>query len=120
LKYLIAILAFAVYTAMAADVAGEWKVEGDIGTVHVNRVCTFKQEGDKITGACKNSQDEVKLTGSVSGNTMTWQYTTTLQGRSIPMVYKATIESAGKMTGKMQIVGEDLIPPGEFIATRQH
>ena len=120
MKRLISIVAFAIFPALAADVAGDWKVVGDIGTVHVNRVCTLKQDGDKISGACKNSQGEVQLTGTVSGNAVTWQYTTTLQGRSIPMVYKATVESAEKMTGKMEIVGENLIPPGEFTATRQH
>jgi hypothetical protein len=53
--------------AFAADnsVSGTWKVEGSVAGYEVHRVCTFKQDGQALSGPCQQAdQKPIPFTGT--------------------------------------------------------
>ena len=114
-KNLLILLALLIVPALAADVSGAWKLEGDIAGVHINRVCTIKQADNKITGGCKNQTNELALTGEVTGINVTWNYETDYEGTKVSLVFKGTVEAGTSMKGKIETTGTS----GDFTAKRQ-
>jgi hypothetical protein len=115
MKTLLTALGLLVLPLAAADISGAWKVEGDIADVHVNRVCTIKQTGNKLTGACKNQMNELPMSGEVNGDKVTWTYDADYQGQKVTLVYKGTLESDGAMKGTIATEGAE----GSFTAKKQ-
>ena len=101
--------------AAAADISGTWKLEGNIADVRINRVCTIKQAGAKLTGACKNQMNELPLTGEVSGNNATWSYDADYQGQKLTLVFKGALEADTAIKGSITTEGAS----GSFTATKQ-
>jgi hypothetical protein len=115
-KSLLFLLALSVPPAFAADdVAGAWKLVGDIAGVHIDRVCTIKQAGNKIAGSCKNQTNELALTGEVNGNNVTWNYDADYEGTKVTLVFKGTMEAGASIKGKIEASGAS----GDFTAKKQ-
>jgi hypothetical protein len=108
------LLVLSVGPLAAADLSGAWKVEGDIAEIHINRVCTIKQSGDKLTGTCKNQMNELAMTGEVKGNSVTWTYDSDYQGQKVTLVYKGTLDG-GTIQGSIDTEGA----AGKFTAKKQ-
>src|SRR5579864_109163 len=115
MKTLLTALAMFAVPLAAADISGAWKVEGEIADVHVNRVCTIKQTGAKLTGACKNQSNELAMTGEVNGDKVTWTYDSDYQGQKVTLVYKGTLGPDGAMKGSISTEGAE----GSFTAKKQ-
>ncbi len=115
MKTLLTALAMFALPLAAADISGAWKVEGAIADVHVNRVCTMKQVGNKLTGACKNPTNELPMTGEVNGDKVTWTYDSDYQGQKTTLVYKGTLGPDGAMKGTIATEGVE----GSFTAKKQ-
>jgi hypothetical protein len=111
---LLFLLILSIPLALAADVSGAWKVEGDIAGVHINRVCTIKQADTKLTGGCKNQTNELALTGEVNGNNITWSYEADYEGTKVTLVFKGTLEAGTSITGKIETPGAS----GDFTAKK--
>src|SRR5215469_16236319 len=83
--------------AAAADVAGDWKLDGSIGQFPVDILCSLKEDGTKITGVCKgNDIGEVPLRGENDAN---------FHGQQFTIVYSATLDSPFAMKGSITVAG---------------
>jgi len=103
--------------AVAADVAGDWKLDGSIGQFPVDIVCSLKEDGTKITGVCKgNDIGEVPLKGEKDGNSIKWSYDVNFQGQQFTIVYSATLDSPSAMKGSITVAGN---ASGTFIGKKQ-
>jgi len=109
-----ALLAMSVPLA-AADLSGDWKLEGQLAAVRINRVCALKQEGNKLLGKCKSAANEVELTGEIDGRNVTWKYDTDYMGSKLTLTYQGSLESDKAIKGT--IVATDA--KGSFTATKQ-
>ncbi|MBI5086814.1 MAG: hypothetical protein HZB13_19730 [Acidobacteria bacterium] len=83
----------------AADVTGDWKVEGEIAGNPVTPTCTLKQEGAKLSGACKSELGESALKGEVDGEKVKFEYEIDYNGTKYLLTYSATLDSANSMKG---------------------
>jgi len=113
-----AALALAPIAASAADVNGDWTVNGafDAMGIKYTLTCTFAVDtGGKLTGPCKSEQGDVTAAGAVSGSDVTFGYDTTYQGSPVHLAYKGTVQSDGSLTGTVDAGG----PQGTFSATKK-
>lgn len=105
----IALAAFAVAgAASAADLSGTWKVNGDIVGNAVNPVCTFKQDGAKLTGKCN---DAAIADGAVNGKDVSWNW----EAGGFTLAFKGTAESDKSIKGGIDVGGGT----GTFTADKQ-
>jgi hypothetical protein len=103
----------------AASVAGTWKVTGDVVGNPVELVCTFAQDGKKLTGSCREdgSDKANALTGEVDDKKVSWKFDTTFNGQGITLTLAGTLESPAKLKG-----GIDVQPygvSGDFTAAKE-
>ncbi len=115
MKSLNSLLALIALPLAAADISGAWKLEGNVADVRINRICTIKQAGNKLTGACKNQMNELSLTGEVNGNNITWSYDADYQGQKLTLVFKGALEADAAIKGSITTEGAS----GNFTATKQ-
>ena len=102
------------------SVSGTWKVSGDVAGNPVNQVCTFTQDGKKLTGSCKSAGADkpVEITGEVAEKKAAWQYNTDYEGQKLTVVHTGTLDASGS-----QIKGDIDVQPvsvsGTFTAEKQ-
>ncbi len=68
--------------AQAADVGGDWSVDGTVqsrGDILANVApdCVFQLAGDQISGTCKSPNSAGPITGTTEGDAVTWQWAAT-------------------------------------------
>jgi hypothetical protein len=116
MKTLIAAL-FLMLPLAAADVSGDWKLEGDIAGNPVNPVCTLKQDGANLEGVCKHPDQEapIAIKGQVDGDKVKWGYEIEHNGTKYQLLYTATLESETAMKGTVDAG----VAAGDFKATKQ-
>lgn len=113
--FCIAVLAAATLSA-APDVAGTWKVDGDVYGNPVKFDCALKQDGEALAGTAKfEDGKEVPVTGSLKENTATFEFDTESQGSTYHLVFTGTIGDDGGMKGSIAVAGVE----GTFTATKQ-
>jgi hypothetical protein len=110
------ISAVAVVTVAAVEVAGTWKVVGDVYGNPVNLDCALKQDGEALTGTAKfEDGKEVPVTGSVKEKTVTFEFDSENQGTTYHVVFTGTLGDDGRLTGSIAVAGVE----GTFTATKQ-
>ena len=113
-----AAVALAPMTASAADLSGDWTVNGNFDSMGVKYTlaCTFAVDSaGKLTGPCKSDQGDVAATGTVSGTAVEFAYDTTYQGSPVHLDYKGAVQSDGSLSGTVDTGG----PSGTFTATKK-
>lgn len=116
---LLAVPAFA-QDASNNTVSGTWKVTGDVSGHPIDQVCTFKQEGKKLTGSCKSAEQNTtnEIAGEVDEQKVTWQYNTDYEGQKLTVAFAGTPDAAGA-----QLKGDIDVQPmgvgGTFTAQKQ-
>jgi hypothetical protein len=115
MKILLGLLVLAVVPAVAADVSGNWKVDGEVAGHAVDPSCTFRQQDQKLTGVCKSQAGESPLEGAVEGQKVTWQYDVDYNGQTYTLVFTGTLESEAAMKGGFSVGGAD----GAFTAKKE-
>lgn len=96
----------------AADVAGDWKIEGAIGQMPVSITCTLNEKEQKLTGVCRNDEvGELPLTGETTGDAASWTYNVNFQGQQFTVSYTGTLASPTEMKGDIAVGGN---PSGSF------
>lgn len=102
---------------LAADVGGDWKIEGSIGQMPVSIVCTLSQADSKLTGVCRNQEvGDLPLTGEAKGDTAAWTYDVNFQGQQFTVSYNGTLQSPTDMQGSISVGGN---PSGSFTGKKQ-
>lgn len=102
-----------------ASVSGVWKVTGDISGYPVDQLCTFVQDGKKLTGSCKSSDDKanVEINGEVDDKKVTWSLKTEYNGEPITVNFKGTLDDATHLKGDIDV--QPLGAPGTFSAQKE-
>jgi len=109
------LLGFGALSLAAADVTGDWSINGDVAGNPVVAVCTLKQDSDKLTGTCKGDAAGTPLTGDVNDKKVTFTYELDYQGQHYTLVYAATLESDTSMKGTIDVG----VANGDFTAKKQ-
>lgn len=103
-------------TALAADVSGTWKVEGDVYANPVKFTCALKQTGEALAGtATFEGGKEAAVTGSVKENAVTFEFDTEHEGTTYHLVFTSTLGAEGGLKGTIAVAGVE----GTFSAARQ-
>ena len=102
------------------SVSGTWKVTGDVSGNSVNLVCTFAQEGKKLTGSCKSAEAKTtnEITGEVNDQRVAWQYNTDYNGEKLTIAFSGTLDAAGSQL-KGEIDVQPMAVAGTFTAQKQ-
>lgn len=120
---LVFVLAFAAVSALAqgtpASVAGAWKVTGDIMGYPVDSLCTFAQDGKKLTGTCKSAGESkgTDITGEVDDKKVTWSLKTTFNGEELTVTFKGTLDEPTQFKGDIDV--QPLSVAGTFAAKKE-
>jgi hypothetical protein len=86
-----------------ADVAGAWALTVETGQGTGTPSVTFKQDGEKLTGAYSSQVfGEQKVTGTIKGNAITFSFTGSVEGNSMTVTYAGTVEK-DTMKGKVTL-----------------
>lgn len=106
-------------TPVAADtLSGAWQVTLDVMGNAYTSVCTFAQDGEKLSGSCKNQENpEAKddaLTGEVKGDTIRFSHGADYQGQPLTITYKGTRASPTSISGTVDVAPFDV--SGTFTA----
>jgi hypothetical protein len=63
---------------LALDLTGAWQVTGELNAgeqvARATPVCTFKQTGAQVAGACEGPHAQGPVTGQVAGRHVSWQW----------------------------------------------
>ena len=119
------VLALAAVAALAQDapapasVAGAWKVTGDIMGYPVDTLCTFAQDGKKLTGSCKNAGESkaTDITGAVDDKKVTWSLKAEYNGQEITVTFKGALDNASQFKGDIDV--QPLNVAGTFEAKKE-
>ena len=107
----------------AADLNGNWNLNGDLAGQPVAAVCTLKQDASKLTGICKGESGGTPLTGEISGKKITFTYERDHEGSHYTMDFSGTLETETSMKGTIDVsVAErdgSSFMTGEFTAKKQ-
>jgi hypothetical protein len=100
-----------------ADVSGVWDLTMRWpGDRQSTGVCTFKQDGQKLTGTCGGA-DKFPAIGEVNDRLLTWHFDATQDGNKGEMRFTGNLDETGAtISGSCTIVGAQ---EGTFTMTRQ-
>jgi len=94
----------------ATNVTGVWAVDldPDFGGHQDTIGCTFKQDGQSVTGACGHDAPEpqASITGRVKDNTLTFELKTGRQNQQTATFTATLAEQASTMKGEWRFVDE--------------
>jgi hypothetical protein len=113
----VALLSGVALAMSAADVSGTWDLEMKwSGNARSTGVCTFKQEGEKLTGTC-GSPEKFPITGRVQDRQLSWQFDVSQEGNIGRMKFDGDLDEQGTtIEGSCSVVdGQD----GTFTMKRQ-
>lgn len=103
-----------VLAAQDTSLNGNWKIHSNSMGNESDLQCTFAQKDKDVAGTCKGDQDTMKITGNIDGKKITWQFKSEYNGQPLTLVYTGTMETAGEITGTVDI--QPMAVSGEFTA----
>jgi hypothetical protein len=110
--YALALLAALPVLAADTPLAGSWNISINVnGETHA-ATCTFKQDGEKLTGTCKGEYGETSLTGQVQDDKITWKHEVPYNGETLTLSYTGTLSSATEIKGGVNVQPYDIT--GDF------
>ncbi|MFY9553401.1 MAG: hypothetical protein WAV20_06905 [Blastocatellia bacterium] len=99
------------------DITGTWGFSVDLDNGdHGDPTFVFKQDKETLTGTYEGPLGQRNITGTVKENRAVFGFEFMNEGQTIKVTYTATIESATKMSGTMEIMGG---PKGKWTATKK-
>jgi hypothetical protein len=78
--------------AQATNVAGDWEVTINSPQGARQGKMSFKQEGEKLTGALKNQRGEVPIEGEVKGKEIKFKYTVKFQEQDLVITMTGSVD----------------------------
>ena len=104
MKWLPALFALFAFSALAADISGNWKATAEGPNGALERTFTFKQEGTKVTGETTSSfTGKSTITdGKVEGDAVTFTIAAKIGDQDVKLNYKGKIAGSEiKFTSEM-------------------
>lgn len=117
----VAVLPFASYSALGADLSGTWTASFDTQVGKQVYTFVFHVQGETLTGTAKSTvadaaTDERSLDNvKVSGNTVSFAETFTFQGMPLTITYTGEVAGDDMINFKRDVAGFT----EEFVAQRQ-
>ncbi len=101
---------------LAADISGSWAVKGDVSGYSISLICTFQQNGAKLTGTCTgNNRPDRAVTGEVNDQKVKFQYEVDNEGTKMTVVYTGNLQPDSSIKGSVDASGNS----GDFTAAKQ-
>jgi hypothetical protein len=98
--------------ALADDVAGAWKITGDVVGNAVETVCTFAGSGDKMTASCMaDGKAGTPAPLTIADKDVSWDWDA---GQAV-LTFKGKLDSDKSMKGDIEVSGVT----GSFTAAKQ-
>jgi hypothetical protein len=122
MKKLICLFMFICLPALAENVSGVWKVDGNVADTPVGATCTLKQTHTAISGHCKVSSEQTSdqtldTKGTVKHHQVTWTYQIEYDSTLYTLTYTGTLDSATSIKGSIAVNPSD--SKGAFTAQKQ-
>jgi len=111
----LAVVALTAATALAADIAGTWNVDGDVVGNPVKFTTVWKQDGEALSGTATLEGKEVPVTGTVKDKAITFEFDTEHEGSTYHLVFNGTLGDDGGLKGTIEVAGVE----GTFSALKQ-
>ncbi len=109
-------LACSAFAAGAPSMTGDWSIHNSIAGNENDRLCTFVQKDNAITGSCKSDEGkDLAVTGTMDGNKVTWKFDSEYNGTPLTLIYTATLDDSGKIAGSVEV--QPFGVTGDFAAT---
>src|SRR5664279_1071555 len=119
MKWLPVLFALFAFSALAADISGNWKATAEGPNGAMERTFTLKQDGNKLTGET-TSEFTGKSTitdGKVEGDTVTFTISAKIGDQEVTLNYKGKI-SGSEIKFTSEMVGGGMTPI-EWTAKKQ-
>jgi hypothetical protein len=119
MKCLPVLFALCAFSALAADISGNWKATAEGPNGAMERTFTFKQDGNKVSGETTSTfTGKSTITdGKVEGDTVTFTITAKINDQDVKLNYKGKIAASEiKFTSEMAGGGN---APIEWTAKKQ-
>jgi len=107
-----------VQVAVAAGVAGAWKVVGTANGMPIEITCTLTElKAGALSGSCyaPDLHATLPITGTHHGRSVSWSYPIDYQGQDLRIGYDGALKSASDIEGDITVNGS---PAGQFTAKR--
>jgi hypothetical protein len=118
LIFIAALSGFVVRANQAADISGTWSFAVDVDGTQGSPTFVFKQQGEQLEGTVTNPRGTQNVTGTIKGNKAIFGFQGTRDGQAFKATYDGTLESASKMTGRVEFIGS-VNGNGTWVATRK-
>jgi len=102
----------------AADVTGDWKIDGDVSGNPLAMVCSLKQEDVKLSGKCVSDSGggiNSPIAGKVDGKNVSFNFDFQYNGMALNMAFTGTLDSDTAMKGGVEVMGAS----GSFTAAKK-
>jgi hypothetical protein len=111
------LLALGAVPILAADLTGDWKVDGDVAGNPVALVCSLKQEDAKLSGKCVAETGNINapVTGKVDGKNVSFQFDFDYNGMALTMAFSGAGDTDAAMKGNIEVAGAS----GTFTAVKK-
>lgn len=100
--------------AAPANVAGQWTVSLELGSIVGHPTLDLKQDGEKLTGTYRGRYGASPLEGAVKENQIGFTVTMSAEGQEVSGYFSGTVEG-DKMSGSVEFEGAG---EGTWSATR--
>ena len=119
MKWLPVLIALFAFSALAADISGNWKATAEGPNGALERTFTFKQDGTKLTGETTSSfTGKSTITdGKVEGDTVTFTIMAKIGDQDVKLNYKGKI-AGGEIKFTSEMAGGGGNPPIEWTAKK--
>jgi hypothetical protein len=93
-------------SGQVTSVSGTWELQMAWPETTSTGVCTFKQEGDTLSGTCGSATERFPVMGRVESNRLSWQVNVTQEGSTGRMEFSGELDAQGTtIRGTCNIVG---------------
>ena len=113
---IVAVIVMVGVTAFAApaNVAGQWSVSLELGSIVGHPTLDLKQDGEKLTGTYRGRYGASPLEGAVKENQLGFTVTMTAEGQETSGYFSGTVDG-DRMSGSVEFEGAG---DGTWSATR--
>ena len=78
--------------AQSANVTGDWDLKVNSPQGSREAKVSFKQDGEKLTGAFKGPRGELPIEGTVKGKEIKFKYTVKFQDQDLPITMTGNVD----------------------------
>jgi hypothetical protein len=114
MKLLLALVALAALPSLAADrtLTGTWNMSLNVSGQDYALSCTFKQNGEKLTGTCGGESGTGELTGLLTDGKISWTHTIPFNGDTLTLSYSGAFTADAAIKGTVHVAPFDI--DGDF------